>query len=64
MVNVKISRTSKSKGIGTLPWPLYDEKIFKKHAKLFEALAEYDRTGKLPELPSNKSNITAKQENQ
>jgi len=55
MVNVKISRNSKSKGIGTLPWPLYDEQIFKKHAKLFEALAEYDWIGKLPKSsPSNK----------
>ena len=29
---------------------LYDEKIFKKYAEAFEALAEYDKTGKLPKL--------------
>jgi hypothetical protein len=40
---------------------LYDEKIFTKYADAFEALAEYDRTGKLPELP-NKSDITATKE--
>jgi hypothetical protein len=32
---------------------LYDEKIFEKYADAFEALAEYDRTGKLPK-PSYK----------
>ena len=25
--------------------PLYDEKIFQEYAELFEALAEYDKTG-------------------
>jgi hypothetical protein len=59
MVNIKISKNSKSKGIGTLPWPLYDEKIFKKYVDAFEALAEYDRTGKLPTL---KPNTTATKE--
>lgn len=29
---------------------LYDRKRFAKHASLFEALAEYDRTGKLSKL--------------
>jgi len=29
---------------------LFDEKRFAEHAELFEALAEYDRTGKLPKL--------------
>ena len=29
---------------------LYDAKIFEKYADAFEALAEYDRTGKLPKL--------------
>ena len=29
---------------------LYDEKIFEKYADAFEALAEYDRTGKLQRL--------------
>ncbi|MCX6774551.1 MAG: hypothetical protein NTY99_00475 [DPANN group archaeon] len=33
---------------------LYDEKIFKKYADAFEALAEYDRTGKLPKLSYKK----------
>jgi len=33
---------------------LYDEKRFAKHAELFEALAEYDRTGKLPKLSYKK----------
>ena len=28
----------------------WDGKIFKKYAEAFEALAEYDRTGKLPKL--------------
>ncbi len=34
---------------------LYDKKIFKKHAALFEALAEYDRTGKLLEIKDIKN---------
>lgn len=29
---------------------LYNEKIFEKYAEAFEALAEYDRTGKLPKI--------------
>ncbi|MEK6923476.1 MAG: hypothetical protein AABW84_02185 [Nanoarchaeota archaeon] len=33
---------------------LYDKKRFEKHADLFEALAEYDRTGKLPKLSYKK----------
>ena len=33
---------------------LYDEKIFKKYAEAFEALAEYDKTGKLPKLSYKK----------
>jgi hypothetical protein len=33
---------------------LYDEKIFEKYADAFEALAEYDRTGKLPKLSYKK----------
>jgi hypothetical protein len=33
---------------------LYDKKIFEKYADAFEALAEYDRTGKLPKLSYKK----------
>jgi len=29
---------------------LFDEKRFEDHKELFEALAEYDRTGKLPKI--------------
>lgn len=29
---------------------LYDERIFEKYADAFEALAEYDKTGKLPKI--------------
>jgi predicted HicB family RNase H-like nuclease len=29
---------------------LYDKKRFEAHKELFEALAEYDKTGKLPKL--------------
>ncbi|MBI4095858.1 MAG: hypothetical protein HY438_03300 [DPANN group archaeon] len=29
---------------------LYDEGHFRKHAALFDALAEYDRTGRVPKL--------------
>ena len=33
---------------------LYDAKIFEKYAEAFEALAEYDRTGKLPKFSYKK----------
>ena len=33
---------------------LYDEKIFKKYEDAFNALAEYDRTGKLPKISYKK----------
>ncbi len=33
---------------------LYNEEHFRKHAALFEALAEYDRTGRLPKLSYKK----------
>lgn len=33
---------------------LYDEGHFRKHAALFDALAEYDRTGRLPKLSYKK----------
>jgi len=33
---------------------LYEEERFTKHAELFDALADYDRTGKLPKLAYKK----------
>ena len=33
---------------------LYNEEHFRRHAALFEALAEYDRTGRLPRLSYKK----------
>jgi hypothetical protein len=33
---------------------LYDEKLFEKYADALEALAEYDRTGKLPKFSYKK----------
>ena len=33
---------------------LYDKEIFEKNRDLFEALAEYDRTGKMPKLSYKK----------
>lgn len=33
---------------------LYDKAIFEEHAEAFEALAEYDRTGKLPKISYKK----------
>lgn len=33
---------------------LFDEKRFEEHKDLFEALAEYDRTGKLPKISYKK----------
>jgi len=40
-------KTNTTKGLG-LPFQLYDEKRFEEHKEMFESLAEYDRTGKLP----------------
>ncbi len=33
---------------------LFDEKVFEKYADAFEALAEYDKTGKLPKVSYKK----------